>query len=932
MIIRAKNKKDSSAGGSKIRHTRIYAFIIIVIMLSLSGVYLHFAWNRYQDIASSEAVMLAQSLESLLHSEHIAELSGTAENIKKSEYGMAKQSLTRLVETTDSIHFAYLMGERDGSLIFLMDSESPDSPDYSPPGQVYTEASDVDLEPFISGKTVLTDPTTDRWGTWISAMVPVKDSAGEVIAVFGIDYSAQEWYLRLWENMVPDIVIVVSVLGIIFALLRILFQHNALNALNKKLAMDEELYHSVFDQAPIGIAIVNDKSFVTQSEFGNMNINPMFERILGRTSRELASIKWPEITHPDDLQADLDNFELFKLGRINGYSMEKRFLRPDGSSVWTNMKISALSDSSNKHSAHLCLLEDISVRKETEKSLRESERSKSVLISNLPGMAYRCNYDREWTMHFVSDGCYELTGYAQESLLYNKDLSFNDLISNEYRDLLWREWKRILSKKLPFKYEYEIITAKGERKWVLEMGEGVYNEKGEVEALEGIILDISERKKVEDQLRYNSEHDTWTGLYNRRYLENILRHDADLSSTEKRAVVSVNLSAMHLLSLTYGFNYSQDLMKKAADALKTHCSGSRQLFNTYEYRFVFYVKAYEDKKELTAFCEAVAGTISSVLSSERISGGIGVVEIDEANKGDVEQLLKNLLITSEKAIHADESDYCIRFFGEEMIAEIVREESISRELVQIAAGDNDGRLFLQYQPVMDLESNKICGFEALARLNSYKFGRISPLEFIPVAEKTKLIIPLGEKIIFLAFGFLRLLEEHGYDTIFVSINISAIQLLRNDFVKNLFMMIDEMRVNPANIELEITESILASNYEKINGIIRELGTYGIKVAIDDFGTGYSSLDREQELNVNCLKIDKNFIDKLLTIKDETAIAGDIISMAHKLGHCVVAEGVESEKQRLYLKKHGCDRIQGNLVSQPLGEEAAIELLKQRAQV
>jgi len=144
-------------------------------------------------------------------------------------------------------------------------------------------------------------------------------------------------------------------------------------------------------------------------------------------------------------------------------------------------------------------------------------------------------------------------------------------------------------------------------------------------------------------------------------------------------------------------------------------------------------------------------------------------------------------------------------------------------------------------------------------------------------------------------------------------------------------MITKMQANPANICLEITESIFTSNYQEVNRILGELKSLGLRIAIDDFGTGYSSLARERELNINCLKIDKYFIDKLLLIKPEDAITGDIISMAHKLGHYVVAEGVEDERQAEYLARFGCDKIQGYLVGKPLNEDAAIELLRKYKQ-
>lgn len=686
-------------------------------------------------------------------------------------------------------------------------------------------------------------------------------------------------------------------------------------------------FDTIFHQAPVGIAISHDMDPLNINCNIITSINTMFEQITGRTKEELIKLGWGKITHPDDLKEDMKNFRKLQSGEIKSYSMDKRYIRPDSSIVWVHMIVAPLTLSDEHQYNHICLVQDITERKTIEKALIESERSKSILLSNLPGMAYRCVYDQAWTMQFVSEGCYDLTGYRPESLLNNKDLSFNDLITAEFREPLWKEWERILANRQQFRYEYEITTSKGERKWVLELGEGIYNENGKVGALEGIILDISDRKEMESHLRYTSQHDMWTGLYNRRYLEDILKQDNIRPFIGKRALVSINLSAMYSLTLTYGFHYSQELIKKVAEALKGYCSGYFQLFSTYEYQFVFYATAYKDKAELRAFCESVADTLDSLLGTEKVSGGLGVIEIDENNQNDVDQLLKNLLVTSEKAINTLETDIDICFFEKDMEIQIIREHEIDRELTQIALGENPERLFLQYQPILDLQTNQICGFEALARLNSNTYGRVTPLEFIPIMEKTKLIIPLGERIILQSFHFLNMLKKYGFDTITVSINISAIQLYRNDFVKNLVIMVDEAEVNPKNIALEITESVFASDYDKINKIIGELQAHGMHIALDDFGTGYSSLARERELKIDCLKIDKYFIDKLLELKFESTITSDIISMGHKLGHCIIAEGVEYENQREYLEHYGCDRIQGYLISKPLDESDAIDLIK-----
>lgn len=686
-------------------------------------------------------------------------------------------------------------------------------------------------------------------------------------------------------------------------------------------------FDTIFQQAPIGITISLSQEPINDNDAGYYNVNPKFEEIIGRTKEEIIKLGWANITHPYDLEEDTNNYKKLLSGEIDSYSMDKRYVKHDGSVLWVHIVVAKIELTDDYGFNHICFIQDISKRKEAEESLKESERSKSVLLSHIPGMAYRCNYDRDWTMLYVSDGCFNLTGYTPENLLYNNDLSYNDLITLEYREPIWNKWKRIIAEKQPFKYEYEIMTAQGERKWVLEMGQATYNEEGSIEALEGIILDISDRKEIENNLKFISEHDTLTGLYNRRYLENLLARDAQTETTDRRALISINLSPIQALSLTYGFHYTQEVVRKVAISLKKHCTEKCQLYNTYENRFVFYIKEYMSENELTVFCEDIIYTLESVLNVERIGGGIGVVEIDEHNRHNIEEILKNLLIASEKAISLYNTNFGLCFFNDEMEAQIIREEKIKLELAKIEAAESYNGVFLEFQPILDIKSNKITEFEALARIKSNDLGILMPAEFIPIAEETKLIVPLGKNVFIQAFEFLNKLKENGYDKISVSVNISVLQLIRDDFIKDLFQLMDEMQVNPANVILEITESIFASDYDEINWILGIVKDTGIKIAIDDFGTGYSSLSRERELNVNIIKIDKYFSDKLLVFKDKESIAGDIISMVHKMGHSVVAEGVEHEEQRQYFENKGCDKLQGYLISEPLEKKAAVEFLK-----
>lgn len=704
--------------------------------------------------------------------------------------------------------------------------------------------------------------------------------------------------------------------------------------------LQDALFDTIFRNAPFGIAISQSSGPLGTASEQNVRINPMYERITGRTQQEYEALGWVAMTHPDDIEADLLLFRSLQAGTIDHYTMEKRYVRPDGSLTWVRMTIVALGSTPTFPYSHLCLIEDISEQKSIAHALEESERSKSVLLSHLPGLAYRCDYDRDWTMQFVSDGCFPLTGYPAEALLGNRDLTFNDLIAPEYRERLWEEWLRILPARLPFRQEYEIITADGERKWVLEMGEGVYAEDGTVEALEGIVVDITDQKRTEEALRFSSEHDRWTGLLNRSYLERMLENDAASRTGEKRALISVNLAAIQSLSKVYGFHYTQDLLRQIADALRTlcderlaACDDRLTLFNTYENRFVLYVKRYEDAAELLRLSEAVADALIPLLAAERIGGGIGVLEIDPNGGRNVDQMLKKLLIASERAMEIPDRYVGISFFDRAMEEDIVRDEELKRELACIAAaGEGPCGLFLEYQPILDVAEDRICGFEALVRLQSKTYGRVSPLDFIPLAEKTKLIIPLGEHILRKACRFLRRLQEAGHRSVSVSVNISAIQLLSDGFSGRFFTILEEEGVPPASMGIELTESVFSMEYQVINRILETLRAAGVHTAIDDFGTGYSSLARERDLSIDCLKIDRSFIQRLSELAPEQAITGDIVSMAHKLGHCAVAEGVETEAQLAYLRGCGCDRAQGFRISPPLDEAAALGFLAAPASV
>ncbi len=692
----------------------------------------------------------------------------------------------------------------------------------------------------------------------------------------------------------------------------------------------EMLLNALLWRSPIGIAISHGTAVIGKEAEDSFIVNTMFEKITGWTKDEIRKLGWTRITHPDDLEEELRNYRQLLAGEVDSYTMEKRYVRPDGTSVWANVMIASIEFTEPEETHQVCLIQDISKRKKAEEALSESERSKSVLLSNLPGMAYRCLWDRDWTMHYASPASRELTGYEPEEFLFNRDLAFNDIIAPEYRDLLWNAWETALETRSLFREEYEIIKKSGERRWVVEIGQGVFSSKGDVEALEGIILDITDRKNFEDSLQYHNDHDIRTGLYNHSYFEQYLREELQHIPDRGYALISVDISSVYTLSRRYGFQYSQAAVQKAAQSLKKLSTGGIKLFRAYESHFAFSVPSYGSREELRPLLEKIYEKLERIFSIERIGWGVGVIEIDRGNTLSVEQLLRNLLIASEKSLDSFSEQFEFCFFDDTLTKQIDREELIAQELYEIISGKNPDRLFLEFQAIYHLQTCAVVGFEALARLSSGHFGHVPPLEFIPVAEKTKLIIPLGEMIFRKACIFLRKLKEQGLPPVRISVNVSPIQIFSPGFTEAIFDIMKETGVAPEQLGIEITESIVANNFVEVNRVLGELKNRGIYVSLDDFGTGYSSLARERDLNVTCIKIDKSFIDRLRDLHPSSAITGDIVSMAHKLGHCCVAEGVEEEMQFSFLKDVGCDMVQGYLISHPLPSEAAAAfLLKSR---
>lgn len=417
-------------------------------------------------------------------------------------------------------------------------------------------------------------------------------------------------------------------------------------------------------------------------------------------------------------------------------------------------------------------------------------------------------------------------------------------------------------------------------------------------------------------------YDSLTDLPNREYLMNYMKEIIQDKSDINRAVLLINCINFKTINLISGYQYGDKILTEIAYKLK----GVGSHYKTFRFssdRFIIYMDNYNDSSDLVELSYKIGEEFKDPLIAKNIEVQIGIVEI--GNKYDeVDQVLKDVSIALDNII---KNDINYAFFNKDMEKKLDREYLIESEIRVALSEVNTNKIYLEFQPQVDLKTNKIIGFEALARMKTESLGFVSPLEFIDIAERKYLIVPLGYLILRKACDFINSLKRNRYNNIKVAVNVSGIQLLKDDFTDMVGMIIKEYGINGSNLELEITESILMDNYGIINEKLKKLRDMNIKIALDDFGTGYSSFSLLRDLNIDFVKLDRYFINRIKTKEHNELITGDIISMSHKIGLAVVAEGVEIEVQKDYLIENNCDIMQGYLFSKPLPGDAALKILE-----
>ena len=574
------------------------------------------------------------------------------------------------------------------------------------------------------------------------------------------------------------------------------------------------------------------------------------------------------------------------------------------------------------HAKTVMLFMDITFQKQIERNLMLyskvfSHIGEGVLIT-----------DGDMCILEINDAVTRITGFSRADLV-GKQPRF--LLKSGLHDAAFYEgiWKQIQAQGY---WQGELFDRASDGRIVplLETISAVRDSDGRITHYIAVMADISSIKKTQSRLDFLAHHDALTELPNRLLFSDRLEHAIDRARRigSQLALLFIDLDRFKTINDSLGHHVGDQLLIEASLRLRPLTRRSDTLARLGGDEFVVLMENDASHASAARLAETIVTTFKqpfSVAGSElHVGCSIGVALYPEDGT-DATTLLKNADMAMYRAKEAGREGH-YRYSAE--LSEALRAKI---ELDNALRYDvRHERFELHFQPIIDAARNRIIACEALIRWPHGPERSRAPDQFIPVAEETRLIVPLGAWILREALASMRSWRDRGLDLEYVSVNISAVQLAHPDFVGEVVQTLSQTGVSGDMLQIELTENVLMADIELCSHVLNQLRAHGIRIAIDDFGTGYSSLSYLKLLPIDILKIDRSFVEGIPEDRNDSAIAAAVISLADTLGMSAVAEGVETEMQRQYLTGIGCNTLQGYLFSRPLPAPAFVSLLEDYA--
>jgi diguanylate cyclase (GGDEF)-like protein/PAS domain S-box-containing protein len=531
--------------------------------------------------------------------------------------------------------------------------------------------------------------------------------------------------------------------------------------------------------------------------------------------------------------------------------------------------------------------------------------------------------DRNGVITSVNEKFCQISKYSREELIGQT----HRLINSGYHDpQFFRDMWKVISSGEVWRGEIKNRAKDGSYYWVKTTIVPFLDEAGRPEQYIAIRTDITDQKMAEEQLEYMVYYDELTGLANRRLFIKTLHHYMDRVTQERSGLVVVflDLDRFSVINDSWGHMAGDAILKEVSMRLFIWQSKNRSTFVS-RYAGDEFLLLIADRRQdemehiLRDLQQALAGSVTVDGQKFQITVSMGVASYPE--DGDSPSAL---IQHAEMAMYyAKSQGVNVKLHYSDHKTKLSRQLQIENELYKAV---DQMKFDVLYQPKVDLRTGRVMGTEALVRWQHPELGPLSPAEFIPIAEKNNLIIPIGTYVLEEAVRQTVAWHKQGYTTLTVSVNVSPVQLMHNSFVPLLRSLLEQEGLPPHCLELEITENIALIGEKETLKKLQAIQSLGVSMALDDFGSGYSSLKYLRLFGLNTLKIDQSFIRNYSRHDGEKTLVSAIISIGHAMGMKVVAEGVETEDQVHYLMDQGCDIIQGYYCSPPVAAEQTAPLL------
>jgi diguanylate cyclase (GGDEF)-like protein/PAS domain S-box-containing protein len=607
-------------------------------------------------------------------------------------------------------------------------------------------------------------------------------------------------------------------------------------------------------------------------------------------------------------------------GRAAPAHYEYRGRHLDGRAIWLDNVSRVVSWQGDQ--AVQCTIVEITERKRVEEDLRKlgqavEQSPASVMITDIEGC-----------IEYVNPKFVELTGYSIDEV---KGKTPDFIRSGYTADKVYRAQRLALQAGREWRGEQHSRKKNGEFYWEYVLVSPIVGADGETRHFLAVSEDITLRKEYEDKLVHQANFDDLTQLPNRVLLMDRLARAIKSAKRTGRhvALMLVDLDRFKNINDTLGHAAGDQLLCEAAsrleDCMREGDTVARLGGDEFAAVLSDLAAPHDVEAVATRMLDALGRHFEIANQELFCSASIGATMCPE--DGDDPQILMR---------NADAAMYRVKetgrngfeFFTPEMNAEAQTRNTIESHLRRAQERDE---LDLYYQPLVDLHTGRIIGAEALLRWLSGPLGEVAPAEFVPIAEDTGLIVPIGKWVIENACRQAAIWRSNGTGPNYVAVNISIRQFRGGDLVGLVQRALEAAELPPDALELEVTESLLLANNPEAEQSLNELSELGIRLSIDDFGTGYSSLSYLKRYPFSTIKIDHSFVRDVAGDREDKALIEAIVAMGHSLSLTVVAEGVETDQQVEFLRSRGCDVIQGYLVSEPLCAEDFDDLMRNRSQ-